>query len=162
MPKLENGMELETSPSVDLPAATDAWLSVVRTYNECTRTLTQQFAPLGITSLQHEILMNLRQTGGLTQQALSARCFSAKSGVSMVVTAFVRDGLITRTRAPDDQRAWNLHLTEKGRTLAELAAQKQAEVVSEMAQGLSLDELAMIQTMMAQAAERLKALRAAR
>lgn len=139
--------------------ATETWLAVVRAYNQCTMTLAQRLEPLGLTLLQHEILMNLLRTPGLTQQQLSERCFSAKSGVSMLVARFLKDGIVARTRAPKDHRAWNLSLTAKGLTLAEQAEKQQREVVVEMAKAYSAEELVMVKALMDQSSVRLQEMR---
>jgi len=139
--------------------ATETWLAVVRSYNQCTMTLAQRLDPLGITLLQHEILMNLLRTPGLTQQHLSERCFSAKSGVSMLVARFMKDGMIERKRAPKDHRAWNLFLTSQGLELAWQAEIRQRDVVMEMARNTSEEELEMVKRLMDQSSERLKEMR---
>lgn len=127
---------------------TATWIAVVRTYNECTATLTHLLAPLGVSLLQHEILMNLFRSPGLTQQQLAEKCFSAKSGISMLVARFVEDDLIERTSAPKDQRAWSLSLTEKGRVVAEQLVRVQNDVVAEMAKAYSSDDLLLVKDIM--------------
>lgn len=151
--------DLKHASRDDITNATETWLAVVRSYNQCTMTLAQQLEPLGITLLQHEILMNLLRTPGLTQQQLSERCFSAKSGVSMLVARFMKDDMIERKRAPKDHRAWNLFLTDKGLNLARQAEVQQREVVMEMARSHSAEELEMVKRLMDQSSERLKAMR---
>lgn len=142
-----------------ITSATQTWLAVVRAYNQCTMTLAKQLEPLGITLLQHEVLMNLLRTPGLTQQQLSERCFSAKSGVSMLVARFMKDGMVERTRAPKDHRAWNLSLTPKGLTLATEAEVLQCEVVAEMAKAYSARELVLVKELMDQSSVRLQEMR---
>jgi DNA-binding MarR family transcriptional regulator len=128
--------------------ATGTWIAVVRTYNECTATLTHLLAPLGVSLLQHEILMNLFRSPGLTQQQLAERCFSAKSGISMIVARFVREGLIERKPSRKDQRAWSLSLTAEGQELADQVIDIQNDVVSEMAKAYSPDDLLLVKEIM--------------
>lgn len=151
--------DLKHTPLPDMPAATETWLSVVQAYNQCTMTLAARLDPLGISLLQHEILMNLLRTPGLTQQQLSERCFSAKSGVSMLVSRFMKDGLVARTRAPKDHRAWNLSLTAEGLALARKAEVEQRAVVVAMAQTCTAEELALVKGLMDQSALRLQQMR---
>ena len=139
--------------------ATGAWLAVVQAYNECAATLSRRLAPLGLSLLEHEVLMNLLRSSGLTQRQLSQRCFSAKSGISMLVSRFVAEGLISRSRSVTDQRAWSLSLTPKGKDIAEKALGVQAEVVAAMAEAFSDAELALVRSRMETAAACLKALR---
>jgi len=126
----------------DARLATEAWLSVVQTYNQCSAALTQRLAPLGLSILQHEMLMNLLRTPGISQQRLAERCFSAKSGISMQVAAFEKDGVIERRVDPNDARARLLELTPKGAALAGQAHAVQTCVVDAMTDGYSREELA--------------------
>lgn len=137
----------ETYDDVTIPP-TATWIAVVRTYNECTATLTHLLAPLGVSLLQHEILMNLFRSPALTQQQLAERCFSAKSGISMLVARFVKEGLIERNPAPKDQRAWSLSLTKKGQALAEQLVHVQNDVVAEMARAYSPGDLLLVKDIM--------------
>ena len=152
-----------TQPTPDQPNsladATDTWIAVVRAYNECTATLSQNLEPFGVTLLQHEILMNLAREPGLTQQHLSDRCFSAKSGISMIVARFVKDGLVERKRAPKDHRAWSLSLTASGDALAAKTKAVQDDVVREMAKALTPNELALVGDRMDQASALLREMR---
>jgi DNA-binding MarR family transcriptional regulator len=140
-------LKSETYDNVAVPP-TATWIAVVRTYNECTATLTDLLAPLGVSLLQHEILINLFRSPGLTQQQLAKRCFSAKSGISMLVARFVEEDLIKRAPAPKDQRAWSLSLTEKGQTLAKQVVGVQNDVVAEMAKAYSPDDLLLVKDIM--------------
>ena len=136
-----------------------AWIAVVRTYNECTATLLARLAPLGVTLLQHEVMMNLLRSPGLTQRALAERCFSAKSGVSMLLDRMQQDGLVTRDPHPDDSRARIIDLTEAGKRLARELAEMQAEVVEEMTSPYDTAELETLERLMDETAERLRQMR---
>lgn len=137
----------ETYEDIITPA-TGTWIAVVRLYNECTATLTHLLAPLGVSLLQHEILMNLFRTPGLTQQQLAERCFSAKSGISMLVARFEKEGIVQRTPAPKDQRALSLSLTDAGKSLAVQVVHVQNNVVTEMAKAYSADDLLIVKDLM--------------
>ena len=126
----------------DARLATEAWLSVVQSYNQCSAAMTVRLAPLGLSILQHEMLMNLLRTPGISQQRLAERCFSAKSGISMQVAAFEKDGVLVRRVDPNDARARLLDLTESGRALAKKALAVQTEIVEAMTSGYDRDELA--------------------
>ncbi|GFE66654.1 MarR family winged helix-turn-helix transcriptional regulator [Litoreibacter roseus] len=145
----------DVSPAV----ATETWLAVVQTYNECTATLSKRLEPLGLSLLEHEVLMNLMRSDDLTQKQLSHRCFSAKSGISMLISRFEADGLISRRRSATDQRAWLLSLTPKGQILARQAFDIQSEVVTAMAKAFSDEELSLVKSRMEDATARLRTLR---
>ncbi|SPJ22959.1 MarR family winged helix-turn-helix transcriptional regulator [Palleronia abyssalis] len=139
--------------------ATEAWLAVAQAYNECTATLLQHLRPLGLSLLEHEVLMNLLRSDGLTQRELSQRCFSAKSGISMLISRLEGSGIIVRSQSLQDQRAWRLSLTPKGQSLAQDALRIQTKVVAEMAKAFSRDELAVVKSRMNAAAALLKDMR---
>ena len=140
----------------DARLATEAWLSVVQTYNQCSAALTRALAPLGLSVLQHEMLMNLLRTPGMSQQQLAERCFSAKSGISMQVAAFEKDGVIVRKVDPKDARTRLLDLTPKGADLASQALGVQTGIVDAMTSGYDRDELADLKRRMDEIAAILK------
>ena len=144
----------------DARLATEAWLSVVQSYNQCSAALTRRLAPLGLSILQHEMLMNMLRTPGISQQRLAERCFSAKSGISMQVAAFEKDGVIDRRVDPNDARARLLHLTEAGEALAKRALAVQTEIVDAMTSGYDRDELADLKRRMDAITDILKAMTA--
>jgi len=154
----ENNTETQTNTPA-LADATEAWLSVVQAYNECSATLSHHLAPLGLALLEHEVLMNLLRSDGITQQQLSRRCYSAKSGISMLISQFERDGLIKRSPSPKDKRAWCLSLTPKGHDLAQDALAVQTKVVAQMARAFSTSDLAIIKAGMTAASSFLEDMR---
>jgi MarR family len=91
-----------------------SWLSVVRAYNLCDALMTRRFAALGVRTAEHEILANLRRDPGLSQQTLAARCFTAKSSLSGVITDLEQRGWVRREPDPADARAKRLSLTAEG------------------------------------------------
>lgn len=150
----------DTANDISHDLATSTWLAVVQTYNECSTTLSHRLGPLGLSLLEHEVLMNLLRSDRLTQKQLSERCFSAKSGISMLISRFESSGLVQRRKAESDQRAWLLSLTPAGHSLAEKARSVQLEVVSAMAAPFSKAELSLVKLRMEAAGFRLRELRA--
>lgn len=144
--------------AADARLATETWLSVVQTYNQCSAALTRRLAPLGLSVLQHEMLMNLLRTPGMSQQRLAERCFSAKSGISMQVAAFEKDGVIERRVDPNDARARLLELTPKGASLAVAALNVQTDIVAAMTNGYDRGELLDLKDRMDAITEILKAM----
>ena len=153
-------MAARKPPAVVDPAlATQSWLSVVRAYHLCDAVLTQRLAALGPKLGEHEVLVNLFREPGITQQQLAQRCFSAKSGVSMLVTRMEEDRLLRREADPVDARVRRLSLTTRGEALAAKALAIQAEVVQGMVAGASEAELVHIMEAMQRASVALVAMR---
>lgn len=140
----------------DPDGATRSWLSVVRAYHRCSELMARRLAALGVRTAEHEILANLRREPGLGQQALAARCFTAKSHISGLLTELEQRGWVRREPDPDDARAKRLFLEPAGARLAERTAAVQAEVVALMTQGTPREELARVQAAMAAVSERLQ------
>jgi DNA-binding MarR family transcriptional regulator len=140
------------------PHGTQAWLTVVRAYNLCDAVMTSRLAALGLRVGEHEVLATIATSPGITQQALAARCFVAKSGVSMLLTQMQAKGWVKREAHDGDARVWLLTLTARGEALAAKTLQIQSAVVSSMVTGCSDDELAMLTGLMQRASLQLEAL----
>ncbi len=138
-------------------AATRSWLSVVRSYHLCSELLARRLGALGVRTAEHEILANLRREPGLSQQALAARCFTAKSHVSGLLTELEQRGWVRREPDPADARAKRLYLQPAGEAVAERTAAVQAEVVGLMTAGASVAELDQVRASMDGVSERLRA-----
>lgn len=142
-------------------AATRSWLSVVRSYHLCSELMARRLGAIGLRTAEHEILANLRREPGLSQQALAARCFTAKSHVSGLLTELEQRGWVKREPDPADARAKRLFLLPAGAAMAERSAAVQAEVVALMTAGDSPQALEQVREAMDAVAERLRAALAA-
>ena len=107
------------------PHGTQSWLAVVRAYNLCDAVMTARLAALGVRVAEHEVLANLATAPGITQQALAARCFVAKSGVSMLLSQMEARGWVRREADAADARVKRLQLTPAGQTMAAQTLQVQ-------------------------------------
>lgn len=136
------------APKPQTPDAVRAWISVVKAYNLCDGVLASRLAALGLSTAEHEILVNLLREPGLNQQALVKRCFNAKSHVSALLQGLQKRGLLKREIDPTDARAKQLFLLAPGKKLAEKCMAIQNHVVALMAEPLEPAELALIQDTM--------------
>ena len=141
------------------PHGTQSWLAAVRAYNLCDAVMTARLAEFGLRLGEHEVLANLATWPGLTQQELAARCFVAKSGVSMLLTQMEGKALVLRQSDAADARAKRLFLTPAGLALATRTLKIQSEVVAVMVEGATDAELATVTDVMLRVAARLEALR---
>ena len=151
-----------TSKSPSAPHGTLAWLAAVRAYNLCEAVMTARLAAIGLRVGEHEVLATLASTPGITQQALAARCFVAKSGVSMLVAHMEKQGWVHRESDSADARVKRLSLTEAGMAVARETLQVQAEVVSAMVASASEADMEVVTRVMDRASEALEAMRVAR
>lgn len=123
-------------------AATKAWFSVVRAYNLCDVIMATRLSSLGLRVGEHEVLVNLLRSPGMTQQALAKRCFVAKSGISMLLTRMEAQALLRRDADAKDGRIKRLYLSPSGEVLAKQTMAIQDEIVGKMMSPLSSSELA--------------------
>ncbi len=138
-------------------SATRSWLSVVRAYNLCDALMARRLGALGVRTAEHEILANLRREPGLSQQALAARCFTAKSHISGLLSDLEARGWVRREPDPADARAKRLFLAAAGARMAERTAQVQADVVALMSGATTAASMAQVQVAMTAVSEQLQA-----
>lgn len=94
--------------------------------------LTERIQPLGLTTGQFPILLQLWREEGLTQKQLVERLDLEQATIANTLTRMERDGLILRKPHPEDGRSQCIHLTRKARSLEEPAT-KAAQAVNEIA-----------------------------
>jgi DNA-binding MarR family transcriptional regulator len=141
------------------PHGTQTWLAVVRAYNLCDAVMSARLAELGLRVGEHEVLANLATVPGITQQELAARCFVAKSGVSMLLTQMEGKALVVREADANDARVRRLFLTPAGQALAAKTMKIQAALVTAMVHDASEGELATVADVMRRVSVKLEALR---
>lgn len=147
-----------TAPPHTDKQAVKAWLSVVRAYHQCDAAMASRLAALGVRTAEHEILANLVRDPGISQQALAARCFTAKSHVSALLRTMEERGWVRREADPGDARARRLFVTRSGEALARRTLAVQAQIVQAMAGSVPARELALIEKAMTRVSERLAAM----
>jgi len=138
-------------------AAVRSWLSVVNAYHLCDALMARRLGELGVRTPEHEILANLRRDPGITQQQLAARCFSAKSHISALLTLLEVRGWVRREPDPADARAKRLYLAPQGERIAERTAAVQAAVVAAMVDDETPSTLREVTEAMQRVGARLKA-----
>jgi DNA-binding MarR family transcriptional regulator len=124
--------------------------------------LRERIEPHGVVPGQFAQLLALYETDGLTQAELCARVQIEQPTMANTLARMERDGLITRTPDPADQRRALVRLTEHARRLEPdlLAA---ARAVNGLAtQGLNDEEITTFQTALAAAIANLETARARR
>jgi DNA-binding MarR family transcriptional regulator len=139
--------------------AVRSWLAVVRAYHLCEAVMAQRLATIGVRMAEHEVLANLLSKPGISQQVLSARCFTAKSHISALIGQFEQRKLVRREPDPADARAKQLFLTRSGEALARKTSAIQAEVVKAMADAVGDEaQMRLVEAVMDRTSERLQEL----
>ena len=81
------------------------------------------------------------QPEGLRMSALSARLKVSNGNVTGIIESLIREGLVTRTVAPEDKRAAMVRLTERGVAQFQLMAAAHEAWVNEMFDGFDSEQL---------------------
>jgi DNA-binding MarR family transcriptional regulator len=101
------------------------WFRFVRLHRRASSAIASELKGIGLSIPQFDLLSTLTEQEGLSQQELAARLYVTKGNVSGLLDRMVEAGLVERRAIPGDRRSNALHLTPKGRALAErgIAAQ---------------------------------------
>ncbi|MDF2812788.1 MAG: MarR family transcriptional regulator [Microvirga sp.] len=102
------------------------WFRFIRLHRRATSAIAGVLKSIGLSIPQFDLLSTLTEREGLSQQELAERLYVTKGNVSGLLDRMVEAGLVERRTIPGDRRSNALHLTPKGRALAEqgIAAQK--------------------------------------
>ena len=109
-----------------------------------------------VTSDQWAALFHLSQQDGLTQQDLADRYGRSKVAVFNLLQRLEKGGLVVRHPDPVDGRSRRVYLTPDGRrTVAEMNALV-AEIITEMREGISDEEIEVLISVVTRITENLK------
>src|SRR5215207_5131954 len=102
------------------------WFRFVRLNRRVTQAIGAELRAIGLSIPQFDLISTLTEREGLTQRELAERLYVTKGNVSGLVDRLVGAGLVERRAIEMDRRSHALHLTSRGRELAEqgLAAQR--------------------------------------
>jgi MarR family transcriptional regulator, organic hydroperoxide resistance regulator len=113
----------------ELPERPDplrVYFRFLRLHRRVAGAIAAELKSIGLSIPQFDLLSTLSEREGATQQELAERLYVTKGNVSGLVDRLVEAGLVERRAAAGDRRSHALHLTGKGRELAErgIAAQR--------------------------------------
>jgi DNA-binding MarR family transcriptional regulator len=91
------------------------------------------------------ILVPLFEEDDLRMGELAGRAGLSKQTMTTMVRLLERDGLVTRTRDPDDGRAWRVALTDRSQALRPVAERALAELHALVGERLGAREVARFQ-----------------
>jgi MarR family transcriptional regulator, organic hydroperoxide resistance regulator len=102
------------------------WFRFIRLHRRATNAVSGELKSLGLSIPQFDLLSTLSEREGMSQQELAERLYVTKGNVSGLLDRMVEADLVERRSIPGDRRSNALHLTAKGRDLAEkgIAAQR--------------------------------------
>jgi DNA-binding MarR family transcriptional regulator len=138
-------MKLQQELKLKQPLASvnhEALLSLVRTSSLMQKLSDRFFSRFGLTDVQFNILMILKQYGseGLSQRELSEHLIVTKSNVVGLVDRLERGGHVKRLSHPSDRRFNQIVLTAKGLRLESKVERSYFKEVDKMMNVLSASE----------------------
>ena len=119
-----------------LPAVA-AWNRLVRIYQRIDHLSEHHFKAMGLNTAWFDVLARVGAHEGLTQNELAESLLVTKGNISQLVTKLVAEGLLER-RA--DGRQQRLHLSPRGRSIADEAVPGQEALLAQSLRALSSEE----------------------
>ena len=95
-----------------------SWLYMRRIIQKMEQRLTAHFDQYDLTPAQFNVLAQLQRTPGIVQQELTDRLFVTKGNTVWLLNRLEESGLVERRPSPEDGRAHQVYLTERGIDLA--------------------------------------------
>lgn len=111
---------------------------------------------LGITTAQLGALYYVSKHPGCKATDLAKELGSTKPAITGLLGRLSRDGLIERRESPEDQRAYELHLTSRAQDLIGRADPLRRKLATHLSKGFAAEEIAIVSRFLRTAAERLQ------
>ncbi len=106
------------------------WFRFVRLHRRTSAAIARELKALGLSIPQFDLLSTLTEREGVSQQELAQRLYVTKGNVSGLVDRLVEAGLVERRALAGDRRSHALHLTGRGRELAQAGIRAQRDYVA--------------------------------
>jgi DNA-binding MarR family transcriptional regulator len=120
------------------------------------RAVTRQYrlalSPIGLKPRETQALLRLRHDGAMSQQALGAVLDIDASNLVALLNDLEADGLISRSRDPEDRRRHVVEVSKRGTKLVDEVERAAAEVEDQFFASLQEDERAALQGLLARVA----------
>ncbi|HEX2508927.1 MAG TPA: MarR family transcriptional regulator [Microvirga sp.] len=128
--------------AANAPDPLRVWFRFLRLHRRAASAVASELKAVGLSIPQFDLLSTLTEQEGLSQQELAARLYVTKGNVSGLLDRMVEAELVERRAIPGNRRSNALHLTEKGRKLAEQGIAVQKDYVTRTLGSLDPRDLA--------------------
>ncbi len=118
-----------------------SWMALVKCHHKWQNVMNSKLASLNLTAAQHELMINVRQNPGMTQQQLSERMHVVKSNISALIKKLTMRHFIEQRNCQTDGRIHRLFLTPIGAEQLDRSMVIQIEVIKHMTAVLSDAEI---------------------
>ncbi len=150
-------------PEGSVPEATAVIGQLARTHDLLQSQVGKLLRPLGLSAGSFTILVVLDQAGGvLAPSEISARAAVTRAGVTGLVDALERLGLVVREADPTDRRRNRVLLTDPGREMLGWLVPTMQREEAELMAGLSPGDQRLLRRLLAEVADHVMTGRTAR
>jgi len=115
--------------------------NLIRIKNECSCTIFSECGLSDMTVKQIAYLKAIDEQGEVTFSRLAEITRNSKPTITEMINKFVRMECVYRQRCPDDGRILYIHLTDKGKKVAQAEKYALRQVIERMIQSLDEHEL---------------------
>lgn len=137
------------APTDAKPEAARVTYLVKRLESAVRRDLDAIMQQQGLTTPQYAALSILRGNPGLSSAQLARRAFVTAQSMQVMVTAFVRNELVERLPAKDNQRILRNYLTSTGKDVLARCEQAADQIEERMLEGLTEQQCRALRSAMA-------------
>jgi DNA-binding MarR family transcriptional regulator len=143
---LENIIPVQ--PASNIPQLA-LWKLLHQTYKSVSRCEYGLFTTIGLTDMQHAILMTIKQVNTPVNPTYIAEQVDRNlNTVTLIIERMAKKGLIVRTRDADDQRSYEVVITEKGKEYLKRSSPKSSALIMKVLETLSAEELQTLTTLL--------------
>jgi DNA-binding MarR family transcriptional regulator len=118
-----------------------------------TRTYRSAMAPIGLNPRETYVLVHLREAGHVSQQALGCTLEIDASNLVVLLNDLEAEGLISRTRDPEDRRRHVVEISTAGAELVDEVMRTAAQVEDQFFSALDDEERVVLHDLLSRVAE---------
>jgi DNA-binding MarR family transcriptional regulator len=144
--------------SADHPDAHRVWFRLICLHGKMSAAISRRLREIHLSVPQCDVLTTLMACEGISQQSLADRLHVTKGNISGLVDRLARAGLVERRILDGDRRTHAIHLTGKGRRLAERGVEIQRDFVAQSLGNLSPQQLQKMDALLALTSEFLRSI----
>ena len=144
--------------SADHPDAHRVWFRLICLHGRMSAAISKRLREIHLSIPQCDVLAALMDCEGMSQQTLADRLHVTKGNISGLVDRRTKAGLVERRILDGDRRTHAIHLTAKGRRLAERGAAIQRDFVAQSLGNLTPQQLAKMDALLTLTSEFLRSI----
>lgn len=97
--------------------ALGTWIKLARAYSTVEKKSDESIRSFGLTTAQFGVIEALGHLGDMSVGMLCEKMLASGGNMTLVLDNLEKQNLVARIPNPNDRRAWNITLTEKGKNV---------------------------------------------